>query len=422
MKETQENLNQKRMKQKGKVEGLHKNKKEQGITLIALVVTIVVLLILAGITINMLFSNGGIFKTAQDAANEWNQAVINEQADLDNLTEQIENLVNGQVGGDSGTEDSTKGPNGKPLVDTIVEIQTERNVEAEDKYGNPVVVPKGFKVVVDETTNNATTVPEGIVIEDNNYNQFVWIPTGMYKVDESGATKTNELTRRQWGTTANTVQEPTPITSDEAASGYNGAVYFGEGDTRSVAHDTIANFLNSAKPTSEGGNGGFYIGRYEQGEENVCKAGVNAYSSVTRDTAKTQAEAMYTDKEQYGVTSELISSYAWDTALNFICQNSEYGYTLATTTEDIYGNIGTNNKTQTGGTPADCYSNIYDILGNCQEWTTEYSSYTFDVLVNPCVLRGSSFIGNPTYTAFRMNTAIDYSYSTDISFRLSLYV
>ena len=74
-------------------------KEKRGITLIALVVTIVVLLILAGITINMLFSNGGIFKTAQDAANAWNEATVNEQESLNNLAEQIENLVNGQVGG-----------------------------------------------------------------------------------------------------------------------------------------------------------------------------------------------------------------------------------------------------------------------------------------------------------------------------------
>ena len=79
-----------------------KKVEEEGITLIALVVTIVVLLILAGITINMLFSNGGIFKVAQDAANAWNQAAINEQTDLDNITEQIKNLVNGQIGGGTG--------------------------------------------------------------------------------------------------------------------------------------------------------------------------------------------------------------------------------------------------------------------------------------------------------------------------------
>ena len=141
MKETQE-------KCKRKIESLQ-HAKEAGITLIALVVTIVVLLILAGITINMLFSNGGIFKTAGDAANAWNEATVNEQESLNNIADQIANLVNGQVGGGDDTpEDPNKGPNGKPLVDTITEIQTGENIQAEDKYGNPVVVPKGFRVVV----------------------------------------------------------------------------------------------------------------------------------------------------------------------------------------------------------------------------------------------------------------------------------
>ena len=84
---------------------VRKAKEKRGITLIALVVTIVVLLILAGITINMLFSNGGIFKTAQDAANAWNEATVNEQESLNNLAEQIGNLVNGQVGGGTTPED-----------------------------------------------------------------------------------------------------------------------------------------------------------------------------------------------------------------------------------------------------------------------------------------------------------------------------
>ena len=77
--------------------------KKNGITLIALVVTIVVLLILAGITINMLFGTDGIFKVAGNAANEWNEAVANEQTSLETITGQIQNLVNGQV--DVGAED-----------------------------------------------------------------------------------------------------------------------------------------------------------------------------------------------------------------------------------------------------------------------------------------------------------------------------
>ena len=74
------------------------------------------------------------------------------------------------------------------------------------------------------------------------------------------------------------------------------------------------------------------------------------------------------------VTSDLISSYAWDTTLNFICQTSEKGYALATTTNRKDANIATNSKTKTGEYPADKYSNICDFLGNCYEWTTEYSS------------------------------------------------
>jgi len=301
---------------------------------------------------------------------------------------------------------------GKTLIEDITTIQKE-NTRAEDKYGNIVIVPKGFKVVISE----GTTVPEGIVIEDANGNQFVWIPTGTYKVDESGTTKTNDLTRREWGTTKDVVKEPTPITGDDEASGRFGNIYFGEGDSRSIAHDSIGKFLNSAKPVSEGGNGGFYIGRYEQGKGNVCKAGVSAYVSITRDAAKAQAEAMYKDKEKYGVTSELISSYAWDTALNFICQNSKHGYKLATTTSDTYGNIGTGSVGQrvTGNYPADCYSNIYDFLGNCYEWTTEYSSDA------PCVIRGGCYYEDGYYAASRKCDSIKTSTSF-YSFRLSLYI
>ena len=57
-------------------------KKTQGITLIALVVTIVVLLILASVTISTIFSNNGIIKKAQEAANKTKEAVEQEQAEL----------------------------------------------------------------------------------------------------------------------------------------------------------------------------------------------------------------------------------------------------------------------------------------------------------------------------------------------------
>ena len=192
--------------------------------------------------------------------------------------------------------------------------------------------------------------------------------------------------------------------------------YYGEGDSRSC---TIVDGINSidAFKTSATTNGGFYIGRYEQGTGNVCKAGVDAYVDVTRDEAKTQAESMYSGNSEIKATTELISSYAWDTALNFICQTNTEGYTLATTTSSSYANIGTSNKTQTGAYAADNYSNIHDLLGNCREWTTEYSSDGRD----PCVVRGGGYYHFIPYAAIRDNEITSAS-GVYISFRSQLYV
>ena len=68
-------------------------KKNTGITLIALVVTIVVLLILAGISITVLFGDSGIIKTAQEAGNKMNEVLEEEQDELNKLLSEIENLL-----------------------------------------------------------------------------------------------------------------------------------------------------------------------------------------------------------------------------------------------------------------------------------------------------------------------------------------
>ena len=260
---------------------------------------------------------------------------------------------------------------------------------------NTVVIPGGFHLDKD----SGTSVEEGIVIEDGSGNQFVWIPTGTYQT--SSRAKTNNLSRRTF-----TSSGATEVSGDTAISTY----YYGEGDSRSVAYNQIGAFKDSVSR-----NGGFYIGRYEQGTGNVCKAGVAPYTNITRDTAKSQAEAMY--KGNSYVVSELISSYAWDTALNFICQTNSEGYRLATTTSSSYGNIGTGNRQNTGAYAADNYSNIHDLLGNCYEWTTEYSRYGSI----PCVNRGGGYSYNRYYAAVRNDNSTSGS-STDLSLRLQFYV
>ena len=293
------------------------------------------------------------------------------------------------------------------------------NTEIQDDLGNPVVIPGGFHIDKD----SGTKVEEGIVIEDDAGNQFVWIPTGDYNVSttiNSSLKLTNNLSRRKFTTSG-----ATEVSGDSVIEGC-----YGEGDSRSVAYNQIAAFKASAESTANGGNGGFYIGRYEIGTTTertseddplttpLVQANKYPYIYITRDQAKSQIEEMY--GENINVESELISSYAWDTALNFICQTnveSGEGYNLAITTSSQYGNIGTYQEENTGAYTADNYSNIHDLLGNRREWTTEYCSNSR----NPCAIRGGDYVYNSYYAA---SHSFGYESETGnlLSARVQIYV
>ena len=242
----------------------------------------------------------------------------------------------------------------------------------------------------------------------------MWIPVGTYKT--SSGNKQNNLSRRTFTSTGSTEVETDSVIDNN---------YYGEGATMdeygepitTIAKDQIGAFKTSATT-----KGGFYIGRYEQGMGNVCKAGLEPYDNITRNQAKTYSEDMYRGNTY--VTSELISSYAWDTALNFICQIN--GYNLATTTNNESANIKTGIPTKTGeysvnGKIVDKYSNIYDFLGNREEWTTEYSRY-FSSGYEPAVLRGATYDNwNSAYAAYRHNFAAIVT-SNEGGFRIQLYI
>ena len=207
MKETQEKWKRKRSqgirgKEMRKEEKLQNNRKEQGITLIALVVTIVVLLILAGITINILFSNGGIFKTAQDAANAWNEATINEQESLSNIAEQIGNLVNGQVGGGSETEpekipsdgsfSKEKGVNTPDLQDgALTPVKW-----VEEPVGSGTYTMQETTAEDPEWYDYSTTAKKwaNAITEDGS--MWVWVPRYAYQISTNY--HTNSENRRKY--------------------------------------------------------------------------------------------------------------------------------------------------------------------------------------------------------------------------------
>ena len=121
-----------------RVENKRNYLKENGITLIALVVTIVVLLILAGVSLNAIFSENGIIKRAKDAQNKMDQATQNDQKQIGELTNWLDNQVNGTTGSD---DNQTTLPKISTLVGTVV----DKNTKAEDAYGNKITIPKDLK-------------------------------------------------------------------------------------------------------------------------------------------------------------------------------------------------------------------------------------------------------------------------------------
>ena len=108
------------------------------------------------------------------------------------------------VGGSGDSNTEIPEPDLPTNIEDVTDIQ-EETVQVEDEYGNKVTVPKGFEVVEEE----GTTVPEGIVIQDKDGNQFVWIPVGRVYKDNTGTNYSDiQLGRYTFNTSNGT---PTPV-------------------------------------------------------------------------------------------------------------------------------------------------------------------------------------------------------------------
>ena len=83
-------------------------KKENGITLVALVVTIIVLLILAGVAISLTIGNNGLFTRAQNAANTWRAAESNEAQTMNSAVDQYDSVYRDYFGTPSGSASASE--------------------------------------------------------------------------------------------------------------------------------------------------------------------------------------------------------------------------------------------------------------------------------------------------------------------------
>ena len=387
-----------------------KIKNNNGITLVALVVTIIILLILATISIQSL-TNTGLFKKAQEAKEKTQNAEENQAKTLNEYEDELNKYVSGNI---EEKKDPIKEVSNKVL-------STTDNTELQDACGNKIVVPAGFKIVSNDDTSNATTVDKGIVIEDATSaatagSQFVWIPVGKIYTDvaktEANA-KTIELGRYEFDSNSN-------------KSAYSGSyVEEDKGDTNTTLKNygnTIAKNITNFK-NSVASNGGYYIGRYEARTTNKRTAEGNALTQITEKGTDQiynyvkQPQAAKLSQEMYNsnkFTSDLMNSYAWDTATLFLqtCgTNPTYSRKNSVNTGSI-AQTGTNNQST-----KDIQCNVYDMASNVYEWTTE-TSIDSD---SPCVGRGGAYDYSYNYTSSRNNGSASDSYG-NLGFRPLLYV
>lgn len=150
---------------------MQKLKKQKGITLIALVITIIVMLILVGVSVTVAL-NGGLFSTAQGAARttEAEKELALSNGDI------IDKYLSGTAGGSGGSGGTITLPTGWSVTEAKP-TGWSNNVIAITDGTNTIPLPNGFEISTKETEDS---IDEGLVLKDGA-NEFVWIPVEDYE-------------------------------------------------------------------------------------------------------------------------------------------------------------------------------------------------------------------------------------------------
>ena len=350
-----------------------KNKKERGITLIALVVTIVVLLILAGVSISLVLNNNGVISKAKDARDKYAEAQTNDEKQLNEVSDWIKETVGDTTGGGSDYDPASDG----------------------------VTIPEGYYYV-------GGTKAKGIVISDNVAdkeldkgkenvrrdlagNQWVWVPvetpsslyttvaaghalagsTGVKTTKYTNSAIISGKTRVKPGDTSS-YREPDILTD----SGYDDTNY------ATAGFSSLANMAETMKSDYEEMIAslekykGFYIGRYEltangekTGATQTCENGVNWYTLYKNCTTLASGTK---------VKTRMIWGLQWDATCNWL-DSSGFSITDSSTWGNYDDNTATGHGSEqnTGFSESWKANNIYDFAGNCYEFTQEadYTSY-----------------------------------------------
>ena len=493
---------------------------KKGITLIALVVTVVVLIILAGVSINAVLGDNGIIKKANQAASVTKEAEVKEAINrtilefyLTDDYETLEDFLKAKA--EDGSIDSvTKNADGTLTVkkgEYSVTVENKTNSSGGSSSGGstggetqtPEITIGEAKVVANSDGTGSAITANSVYLVNTLYITFSHSITGgtttvdnpiPYAVTKNGTytftvtgtangksyTKNVSVTVNQFKDVYEYMQTNTKVTysdgdvwvpeefkiAKDSASTVQGGVVIEDKEGNQfvwVPVATIADYkrtwytgwysfsdyleaLPEDEKTSVERYKGFYIGRYEAGDKEstvaktlrssndvtktvTIKANQAPYNYVTRTQAVSLAEGFAT-KQGYKAKTKLVSSYAWDTTIAFLQKvNSDYGssseegnyYDTTFSYTDITGARQTKEKNSnvivpTGQTTPVC--NIYDMGGNVWERTTESYSNTY----YPYARRGGGYNSSfANYPAGGRDGGSDVAFDL-LGFRLTLFM
>ena len=379
-----------------------------------MVVTIVVLLILAGVSISLVVDKNGIIQKSKDARREYGASKTNEQEQMDNAEDWIDEAVTGKKSN---------------VVKSFKEAKIENSTIDGKKEGNAnnPTIPAGYIPINTETSKwgdgkdapSQDSVDHGLVIKDDKDNEWVWVPVDsatlatMYEEssDEKmlcGTTGKTAVTTNQYSKTitigtdsdTKTMSRTTPGTSTSDSYREPDLVVGGDGtsyDAKEEYYKTILGdtgtkeqlaqlFVDEYKAMIESVSkyGGFYIGRYELSEAGVQKDKATLTSTNWYNLYKKCKELNASDK----VKTRMIWGCQWDVTMNWLISSGAKTSDEVNKDSSSWGNYydtsvkaddGTTEikakykraKLNTGKTTFTMANNIYDLAGNCWEWTQE---------------------------------------------------
>ena len=433
-------------------------KKNNGITLIALIITIIIMLILVAVSVSILI-NSGLIGKAKEGARDTKSAYELEQRtgetiNVDGveytLDEYLETLEVGEIQNSlTSTELAAMATNGvteKPTDDiTNNNLKDRSKIKAviTDSGNGEIPIPVGATYV--EGTEST-----GIVIKYKE-SEFVWVPitadnnlyakgttksmakpsTGTYAGTDANGLTNYEGILYETGTWSNyytvwtPIADPQPYTDyGQGTTKYREPALLSSYDTDSQYYNTILGYESSADfetAMQEEYNamidsvkkyGGFYIGRYENSYEGTTIASkYNKGAACFKTWYVFYKECM--EFSGLETTNTMQSNMIWDSQLDAFFNWASKGADKEKITATTNGNH-SGSGANTGTTTGDKINNIFDLEGNLYEWTAGAASNSNRVI------RGGAFNNErPANWRSASNTVNTY---TNYSTRMSLYI